>query len=554
MKKLLLKNNIIVFILTLVLALVFLSTAFYFEKRNMHQFYLDNELQLVKRMYLEQGITGLHGLDFNNHIQLINVEGSLIYDNRNFVVVGNPGQYSDLIKENLNNPLYQSIYANTNILSNTISVSQKVSDNVVIRITSDQFNMRSILTDAFIIGLILAILLTFIIEYLTNKMITKLVKPINDIRITKDYKDYPYIELQPLLNRLSNHSYKLDEQVSNLASKENELTLITDHMSEGILLLDTFDNILMANPKAKEVLGINEDNINRSVYNINNIRLILDAINGKNNKEMTIEVEGRHYKLLKNAVFENNAYVGIAIFIFDITDSALQENIRKEFSANVSHELKTPLTSISGFAELLKAGIVKQEDIEKFGGKIYDESQRLLALINDILKLSNLENNDLMKKQEVDFSKILEEIETSLHDKLEEKHQQLSINYKPINFYGYQSVIHDIIYNIVENACKYSGDNSKIKIDIKEHKNNVTIAISDNGLGIKNEDINRIFERFYRSDKSHSQAIEGTGLGLSIVKHSVLLHNGSIDVKNNVDGGATFTITLPKESELNPHA
>jgi len=555
MKRLILKNNLILFLVTLILALVFISTAFYYEKRDMHRFYLNNELQLVKQLYLNQGLNGLEGLDFNNHIQVINSEGNLLYDNTSHPLSQLPNQYQYLVHQPLRMGLDRVYFEPVNIFSDEISVAQQVSEDVIIRLTSSEFTMSRIINEAIFVSIISGIFMVFFLDLLTNYYTKKLVKPINEITFSQDYQDYPYVELQPLLNRLSNQSSKLDEQVSILASKENELSLITNHMAEGILLLDEFDHILMANPKAREVLGISSANINKDVYRIDHIMMIIDAINDKNSqKESNFEVNGRVYRLLKNPVYENEVYVGLALFIFDITDSALQESMRKEFSANVSHELKTPLTSISGYAELLKAGIVKEDDIHTFGTKIYDESQRLLELVNDILKLSNLENNDLMKKQKVSFKEILHQIQNSLHDKLERKGQSLSVHLDKTSFMGYQSVIHDIIYNITENACKYAKDNAHIQIDVLNKEQEVLIQISDDGPGIKQEDINRIFERFYRSDKSHSQNIEGTGLGLSIVKHSVLLHNGSIEVKNNDLGGATFTINLPKERELNDHA
>lgn len=553
MQKKIFSHTLVLNLIALVVTFVVSSMLIYYQLQSIYFNNLENELNIVQSVYRSNGQKGLKELSIDDRISVIDQDGRVIYDNgADLKELENHSQRPEIIYAKKTGK-GESIRDSDTLLTRNFYSAHLLKNKQIIRIATTDTNFLQTFIKLILMFVALMIVMAIIIYYLSLRFAKKLVKPINNLNIDQleNNNDF-YQELYPLVNRLKTQKVKIASQVNELSQKQKELTLITTHMSEGIILLDAKDHILMANPKACALVGINQDLINKPLTTIKDIDYLINAIQTSRNHQNDVslfEKDHRVYRVFVNAVYEKAEYVGTVIFIFDITDSYTQESMRKEFTANVSHELKTPLTSISGFAELMSAGLVSNEDTQRFAGKIYNESQRLLSLVNDIMQLSQLESNQESVMMPINFASIFEQIKMSLQSRLDANHQQLILDYQEIPFIGYQSVIHDIVYNLVENASKYSGNNSTIKVKLENQEHQIQIIVSDNGPGIKQSDMERIFERFYRGDKSHSSEIEGTGLGLSIVKHSVILHKGKIDVSNNPTGGAMFKITLPKQNQ-----
>lgn len=376
------------------------------------------------------------------------------------------------------------------------------------------------------------------------------VKPINSIDLKNPDIGESYSEIAPLLHRISEQNHEIDQQIAELTRSRKEFSLITENMSEGFIIIDSRTEVLSYNTAALKILGSDFTGSSRSVLVLNRSEAfrsaVEDALAGKRS-ETDLTLSGKIYQVIATPAFTGSSVTGAVMIILDITEKEAREELRREFTSNVSHELKTPLTTIYGISDMLVGGIVKPEDIPGFAKNIRDEAGRMITLIQDILKLSQLDENTFSDQRErVDLYELAQSAAERLRPQADEKHVTISVTGERSEFTGIATVLEEMIYNLLDNAVKYNKQGGRADVDVRSSGGDIVVTVSDTGIGVPADSIDRIFERFYRADKSHSRKIGGTGLGLSIVKHGVSLHGGSITVKSSEGSGTTFTMALPK--------
>lgn len=376
------------------------------------------------------------------------------------------------------------------------------------------------------------------------------VKPINSINLKNPDIGESYSEIAPLLHRISEQNHEIDQQIAELTRSRKEFSLITENMSEGFIIIDSRTEVLSYNTAALKILGSDFTGSSRSVLVLNRSEAfrsaVEDALAGKRS-ETDLTLSEKIYQVIATPAFTGSSVTGAVMIILDITEKEAREELRREFTSNVSHELKTPLTTIYGISDMLVGGIVKPEDIPGFAKNIRDEAGRMITLIQDILKLSQLDENTFSDQRErVDLYELAQSAAERLRPQADEKHVTISVTGERSEFTGIATVLEEMIYNLLDNAVKYNKQGGRADVDVRSSGGDIVVTVSDTGIGVPADSIDRIFERFYRADKSHSRKIGGTGLGLSIVKHGVSLHGGSITVKSSEGSGTTFTMALPK--------
>ena len=376
------------------------------------------------------------------------------------------------------------------------------------------------------------------------------VKPINSIDLKNPDIGESYSEIAPLLHRISEQNHEIDQQIAELTRSRKEFSLITENMSEGFIIIDSRTEVLSYNTAALKILGSDFTGSSRSVLVLNRSEAfrsaVEDALAGKRS-ETDLTLSEKIYQVIAPPAFTGSSVTGAVMIILDITEKEAREELRREFTSNVSHELKTPLTTIYGISDMLVGGIVKPEDIPGFAKNIRDEAGRMITLIQDILKLSQLDENTFSDQRErVDLYELAQSAAERLRPQADEKHVTISVTGERSEFTGIATVLEEMIYNLLDNAVKYNKQGGRVDVDVCSSGDDIVVTVSDTGIGVPADSIDRIFERFYRADKSHSRKIGGTGLGLSIVKHGVSLHGGSITVKSSEGSGTTFTMALPK--------
>lgn len=398
---------------------------------------------------------------------------------------------------------------------------------------------------------ILAIVLIAVLSAIVAGWRTKhIIKPINLINLDDPLQNDVYGELSPLLTRIEKQHRKIHTQMEELQKKQDEFSAITGNMSEGLILLNKSGTVISINKSAARLYGIDKDYVGKDILTVDRSlpvqELIKEASSGKH-AEATVDISGRSYHFVANPVLSSGQVGGTILLAFDITERSHTEKLRREFTANVSHELKTPLQSIMGSAELIKNGLVRDEDLPRFVDRIYSEACHLVELINDIIQLSQIDemSHDL-PKEDVDLKALCEDVAERLEDLARERGVSIDVQGEKAVVHGAQKLLYEIIYNLTDNAIKYNRPDGLVHLSVSTDDAGVTLSVSDTGIGIPKEDQSRIFERFYRVDKSHSRDTGGTGLGLSIVKHAALYHNAVIDLQSKLGQGTTIKIRFPK--------
>ena len=380
----------------------------------------------------------------------------------------------------------------------------------------------------------------------------KIVRPIKNIDPVQPHFDKVYAELSPLVERLKKQNGRVNRYMAKLTDSREQFSLITENMNEGIVIADPKTTILSCNSAACRLLGVPQISEGQSIYALSNDepfrRCIQNAMGGMRS-EIIINSEMGDRKLIASPASVSDTLNGIVVFIMDVTEEQALEKMRREFTSNVSHELKTPLTTIYGIADMLANGMVKAENVAEFGGNIRREADRLISLINDIVSLSRLDENAVpYQPEEVELYSLSHEIINRLSKSAEEKNVTARLMGEAVTIVGDRTILSEIIYNLCENAIKYNREGGSYSVRISHIPMKAVITVADTGIGIPEEHMERIFERFYRVDKSRSQKIKGTGLGLSIVKHGVSFHKGTIRAVNS-GKGMVFTVELPMKSD-----
>lgn len=396
----------------------------------------------------------------------------------------------------------------------------------------------------------IVIVVAFLASIVARRVTFNLIKPLDQVNLDEPLDNETYDELAPFLTRIAKQKRQLSKNLKKLRGKQEELTIITNNMNEGLVLLNGQQNVLFINESAAKIFGFSaKEVIGRNILTVDRaqeVQDLLQKVSQAGKGEGLYEKDGHFYQLSGSSV--NGS--GSVILIYDVTEKMTAEKLRREFSANVSHELKTPLQSILGYAEIMKNGLVKDEDKQRFLERIHAEAGNMIELIQNIMELSRLdENKTLDEFEDVDLLKLAQSVTLRLKHKAQTKGVTLNVNGSSACVCGVQSILSEVLYNLVDNSIKYNKDNGKVDVKVQDGSEDVTVSVSDTGIGIGAADRERVFERFYRADKSHSKEIGGTGLGLSIVKHGVLFHKGRVELESEPGVGTTITFVLPKKRQ-----
>lgn len=396
----------------------------------------------------------------------------------------------------------------------------------------------------------IVIVVAFLASIVARRVTFNLVKPLDQVNLDEPLDNETYDELAPFLTRIAKQKRQLSKNLKKLRGKQEELTIITNNMNEGLVLLNGQQNVLFINESAAKIFGFSaKEVIGRNILTVDRaqeVQDLLQKVSQAGKGEGLYEKDGHFYQLSGSSV--NGS--GSVILIYDVTEKMTAEKLRREFSANVSHELKTPLQSILGYAEIMKNGLVKDEDKQRFLERIHAEAGNMIELIQNIMELSRLdENKTLDEFEDVDLLKLAQSVTLRLKHKAQTKGVTLNVSGSSACVCGVQSILSEVLYNLVDNSIKYNKDNGKVDVKVQDGSEEVTVSVSDTGIGIGAADRERVFERFYRADKSHSKEIGGTGLGLSIVKHGVLFHKGRVELESEPGVGTTITFVLPKKRQ-----
>ena len=396
----------------------------------------------------------------------------------------------------------------------------------------------------------IVLLLVLLVAVFSLRSARKIVTPINDLDIEHLIEGAVYPELQPLADRIREQNRTIRRQMDELRAKQQEFFAITDHMREGFLLADRRLNILSGNHSALELLsdGAEVQTLWEDCCREEIRQAAEAALNGEHT-EVLLPLDGSTYQIVANAVVSDGQVTGVVVIMMDVTEQRQRDALRREFSANVSHELKTPMTAISGFAELMKEGLVPPEKVREFSGDIYRECRRLISLVDDIIDLSKLDEGTVpMEKEQVALRLLAEETLESLRPTAEKQEVMLSLEGEETVIFGVRSLLSEMLYNLIDNAIKYNREGGEVRVALRRGEKEVRLSVSDTGIGIPKADQSRVFERFYRVDKSHSRAIGGTGLGLSIVKHAAQYHDARVELESELGKGSTFTVIFKENT------
>ena len=486
------------------------------------------------------------GRDIPDRITLVAADGTVLYDN-----YADPAQMENHssrpeIADAVQNGSGEIMRSSETLGEVTYYYAVRLNSGSVIRIAARTKSVGGLLGNS-VIWIVIVALAVFAAAVITAGALTKtIIRPINSIDLDDPVSNVTYDELSPLLTKMDKQNGRIAAQIEKLSRQKLEFDYVTGNMSEGLVIFGKSGNVITANAAAQKILGGTASDYTELSRDMGYIDAVEAALDGEA-RHARLEKDGRIYDLSATPVEGTEKY-GAVLFLMDITDRESAERMRREFSANVSHELKTPLTSILGAAEIIENGIAKKEDIPHFAGQIHSEASRLLALIEDIIKISRLDEDGFRQEFErVDLEDVCRTVIAELGCKAKDKNVTVEFEGGSACINGVKPVLHEMIYNLCDNAIAYNVDGGSVKISLLEYNGSVVLSVADTGIGIPAEHCPRVFERFYRVDKSHSKATGGTGLGLSIVKHGAALHGGTISLESDVGKGTKITVTFPVE-------
>ncbi len=485
-----------------------------------------------------------------NRITLVDTDGTVLFDNKS-----DPAK----MENHLDRPEIQAAIKNgrgeSERLSETLSeityyYAVKLDDGNILRISRTRQSVwAAVFSTIPYFILIIGIILIMAI-FLARKLTKNIIDPLNNLNLDDPLSNEHYDELSPLISRIYNQQQEIQSYVREVREKQEEFNSVVNNMREGLIILNANANIMTINRSVGEIFDIEPENyIGKKIYTLHRSSalqsVIEKAMKGFSGEEV-IEVGKRHFQLFADPVKDENQLKGIVLLILDVTEKKEAESNRREFTANVSHELKTPLTSIRGYAEIIRDGIVKPEDIPEFSDRIYKEADRMLEMVNDIMSLSHLDEGLSEEKfEETDLFKIVMEVAEKFEPMAAKKNIQILTEGETSIIWGVPRLIYEIVYNLVDNAIKYNRERGTVRLSVKMDRQFATLRVSDTGIGISKEDQARVFERFYRVDQSHNRDSGGTGLGLSIVKHAAMVHRAKVELSSQINVGTTITVSFP---------
>lgn len=499
----------------------------------------------------QQGLDYLKNIkDKSARITYIDQDGTVLFDNEADVSeMKNHSDRTEFQKAEKYGAGESSRYSDT-LSEKTIYYALRLKDGTVLRVSSTQDSVLA-LVENLIFPLCGLLCLMLILSGIMASAISKrIVKPINELDLESPEENQIYEELSPLLSKIHRQNREIQNQLELAKQQQEEFSLITENMQEGLIVIDKYTMILSANSSAWNLFHMDRVCQGESVYCLDReeeFRHAIEQVLSGEHTELVLKLNGSDIQLIANPVIRDKKTEGAVVLLVNVTEKLERESLRREFSANVSHELKTPLTSISGFAEIMQGGLVKNEDIPKFAGRIYKESQRLLQLVEDVIQISQLDEEKTSYVWEpVDVYQVCKNAFESLKEKAKRLNVHLYICGERMKMEAVRTLLEEAIYNVCDNAIKYNRNDGSVSVFLTQTAQEIQIVVKDTGVGIPKEDQDRVFERFYRVDKSHFKEIGGTGLGLSIVKHAVGALKGSVILRSEEGNGTEICMKFPK--------
>ncbi len=474
-------------------------------------------------------------------------DGTVIYDNQ--AAASGMENHADReeIREAMETGYGSSTRRSVTLTEQTMYEAERLDDGTVLRISVSTATALLLLFGMARPICILAVLAIALSAWLSRRVAADVVRPLNELNLDAPLENDIYDEISPLLRRIHIQQQQIRGQLLELREKKEEFAQITDNLSEALILMDGDGRVLTVNPAAKKLYGLPDVQAGADILSVDrgqDMRLALEETRTQGHASFREIRDGMIYQFDMNRIDSDGGTYGMALMAFDITDQVNAERNRQEFTANVSHELKTPLQSIIGSAELMENGIVKEEDVPRFIGRIRAEAERLVALIDDIIKLSQLDEGDDMPREDVSLLALAQEVRTTLADAAAARDITLEVEGDDGMVNGVRRLLYEIVYNLCDNAIKYNKTGGSVSVTVRQIKDKVRLAVADTGIGIAPEYREKVFERFFRVDKSHSKQSGGTGLGLSIVKHAVQYHHAQLDIKSEPGKGTEITVII----------
>ena len=510
---------------------------------------LRDELSLAAAAVEDGGTDYLSRLTADRcRLTWIAADGSVLYDTRTDAESLENHASRAEVSQALATGTGESTRYSSTLMEKTMYYAQLLDDGTVLRISISRATVGMIA-----VGMIQPLLIVLIVALifsglLARRLSRRIVDPLNSLDLEHPLDNDAYEELSPLLKRIHRQHVEIQTQLRELREKTDEFTQITGSMREGLILLDEHGSILSINAAAQTLFGADAQCVGRDFLTIERSHEISAAIQAAvtdGHSEVRAERAGRVYQFDISRITSDGKLLGTVILAFDITEQEFAERNRREFTANVSHELKTPLQGIIGSAELIENGMVRPDDLPRFVGHIHAEAARLVTLIDDIIRLSQLDEGDAMPTEPVDLLAVSQEAAENLHDAAVARSVTVSVTGQPSVIPGVRRLLYEVVYNLCDNAIKYNRDGGRVDVTVAADAGGSSITVADTGIGIAQEHQSRVFERFYRVDKSHSKASGGTGLGLSIVKHAVQYHHGRIELESTPGTGTTIRVVFP---------
>ena len=549
MTKRIFRATLLVGVAVLIASLTLVMGALYSYFGRVQESQLRDELSLAVVGVEQNGMDYLKQLESDQYrITWLGADGAVLYDTQaDAESMENHAQRQEVQQALATGEGESSRYSDT-LLQKTVYYAKRLPDGTVLRLSAIR-----VTTGVLVLNMLQPILLVLaaaliLSGVLASRLARRITEPLNRLDLEHPLENDTYEELAPLLRRMEHQRRQIDRQMDELRRRSEEFEQITGSMSEGLVLLDEAGVILSINPAARWLLDAAENCVGQDLLTVDRDVALSDALRQaaeQGHSEFRGQRNGREYQFDVTRIQSEGRTAGTVLLVFDVTERAFAERNRREFTANVSHELKTPLQGIIGSAELLENGLVKQEDVPRFIGHIRSEAQRLVTLIGDIIRLSQLDEGEPMPAEPVELLALAREAAESLQSAAAARNVTITVEGEPVELTGVRRLLYEIVFNLCDNAIKYNTDGGRVQVTVTKENETAAVTVRDTGIGIPPDQQDRVFERFYRVDKSHSKASGGTGLGLSIVKHAVQYHHGTIHLQSEVGRGTEIRVTFP---------
>ena len=549
MTKRIFRATLLVGVAVLIASLALVMGVLYSYFGRVQESQLRDELSLAAVGVEKNGTDYLRALQSHQYrITWVRADGTVVYDTQvDAETMENHAQRQEIQQALAAGEGESSRYSST-LLQKTVYYAQRLPDGTVLRLSAVRVT-AGVLVLKMLQPILLVLAAALILSgVLAGRLARRITEPLNRLDLEHPLENDTYEELAPLLRRMEHQRRQIDRQMGELRQRSEEFDQITGSMNEGLVLLDEAGAILSINPAARRLLDADGDCVGQDFLTVDRDVTMSDALRQaaeQGHSEFRGERNGREYQFDVTRIQTEGRTAGTVLLVFDVTERAFAERNRREFTANVSHELKTPLQGIIGSAELLENGMVKQEDVPRFVGHIRAEAQRLVTLIGDIIRLSQLDEGEPMPTEPVELLAVAREVAENLRSAAEARNVTVEVTGTPATVSGVRRLLYEIVLNLCDNAIKYNTEGGRVEVEVAQDGGTAAVTVRDTGIGIPPEHQSRVFERFYRVDKSHSKASGGTGLGLSIVKHAVQYHHGVIQLKSEVGKGTEIRVTFP---------